>query len=306
METRLYAWAESVGATAVDLSADLGGLNGEALFETGHNEIYVLSDDGNQKIDGKKCKNTAVEKKAFRGVRVALAGEAAAAAPADAELLAFTKRRYEALLANGRYMEQNCTPVTQAGWDGFPTMRCTYTELGAKASVTLLDPDATQLARWTVTACLDAGATQMKRCAKYLRLRIWGASNAQFPVSGYVIEPKSVLGGSSNDPLCFLFRDGVTIRTQNVTTHAPENGECKPQSAETESASKAFNFARIASTSREEYRMFPGAPDIGNSGSGDLRLIEVTRKEWQVAWASDRNKLLSAAAVAAKAAGEIQ
>jgi hypothetical protein len=71
MDTRLYAWSGAGDAPAVDLDADLGRLNGEALFATGENEIYVLSDDGNRKINGKKCKNVAADMKEFRGMRVA-------------------------------------------------------------------------------------------------------------------------------------------------------------------------------------------------------------------------------------------
>lgn len=71
-ETRLYGWTGVAGASAVDLNADLGGLNGEALFAADQNDLYVLSDDGERKIDGRKCKKLEVEKKVFRGIRVAL------------------------------------------------------------------------------------------------------------------------------------------------------------------------------------------------------------------------------------------
>lgn len=70
IETRLYAWTGVAGEAAVDLNVDMEGLNGEALFATDQNEAYVLSDDGNRRIGSKKCKNVAVVKKAFRGIRV--------------------------------------------------------------------------------------------------------------------------------------------------------------------------------------------------------------------------------------------
>lgn len=70
LDTRLYAWSGAEDAPPVEIDADLGGLNGEALFATSANEIYVLSDDGNRKIGGKKCKNVAADKKEFRGMRV--------------------------------------------------------------------------------------------------------------------------------------------------------------------------------------------------------------------------------------------
>lgn len=70
IETRLYSWTGGAGDAAVDLNADMEGLNGEALFATDENEAYVLSDDGNRRIGSKKCKNVDVAKKAFRGIRV--------------------------------------------------------------------------------------------------------------------------------------------------------------------------------------------------------------------------------------------
>ena len=72
LDSRHYAWSGAADAPAQDLNADLGGLNGEALFATGEHEVYVLSDDGNRKIDGKKCKNVDIEKREFRGIRVGL------------------------------------------------------------------------------------------------------------------------------------------------------------------------------------------------------------------------------------------
>ena len=72
LDTRLYAWPGATDAPAQDLNTDLGGLNGEALFATGEHEVYVLSDDGNRKIDGKKCKNVDLDKKKFRGIRVGM------------------------------------------------------------------------------------------------------------------------------------------------------------------------------------------------------------------------------------------
>lgn len=312
----LFTW--SGGAAHVPErveGAAFGKLRPEALFAIPRtDEVDVLSDDGEEKIEGVRCKDKGLpaEKKFFRGITlmfpmVLAATPTSASAPPtrDAQLIAAVQARYTTLIATGgRYMEKNCSATNAANWTGFVLMRCNYTHLGASANVSMLNPDAAQLARWTVTACRDAAANHMEACTQHIIRRIWSASNAQFPVTGYVIEPKSVLGGTSNAPLCFLFRDGVTIRTASVTTRPPQNGRCVPEDAESESATHAFNFARIASTTREEYRRLSGSPDVGASGGGDLRFIDAIRKEWQAAWGSDRNRLLSAAAIADRARGK--
>jgi hypothetical protein len=225
---------------------------------------------------------------------------------AAASLVAASEARYVAKIASGgRYMERNCVPAALPGWTGFPLQRCEYAHLGATARVTMLNPDANRLARWTVTACLDARAAQMDRCLRHIERRIWHASNAQFPVSGFVIEPRSVLGMSPpNAPLCFLFRNGVTMRTASLTTAPPAAGRCGPETAESDPATKAFRFARIASTTRKEYAVLDGTLPVGDVG--DVRFLDAVRLEWQSAWRSDRNRLISASAIADRAAGKFQ
>lgn len=239
---------------------------------------------------------------------LALSSVAAWAAPAlgadDGALLAATQARYAARLAGGQYMKQNCAATTLDGWQGVPLSRCRYSELGAQAEVTLALPDAARLARWTVTACRDAAAADMTACARHVERRIWSASNAQFPVTGYVIEPKSVLGGNSNAPFCFLFRDGVTVRTAAVSSRAPQAGRCVPQSAEGDPITRAFSFARVASTSRAEFALAPGAPS--EAALAGLAFPDAVRKEFVAAWSADRNRLISGAAIADKAAGKFQ
>ncbi len=235
------------------------------------------------------------------GVPLMLALTAAAAAQTDAPLLAQTQARFATRLASGQYMRADCAPVALANWTGVDTVRCRYAELGASAAVTLLLPDAARLARWTVTACRDAAATSMVACARHVEARIWRASNAQFAVSGFVIEPRSVLGGSSQEPFCFLFRDGVTIRTASVTSRAPIGGVCGPPGAESDAATRAFTYARIASTTREELAKAPGAPALRDLQG--LAFLDAVRTETIQAWGSERNRLISGAAIADKERG---
>ncbi len=224
------------------------------------------------------------------------------AAASDLALISEMKDRFQKRLDGGQYMKETCAPTKREDWPAVELLRCTYEELDAEATVTLALPDAARLARWTVTACRDASATDMKACARHIEKRIWSASNAQFPVRGYVIEPRSVLGGSSNEPYCFLFRNGVTVRTEAVTSRPPEDGVCAPQSAEDDPITRAFTYARIASTTRAELALAPGAPSEDDLAG--VAFPEAVRKEFVAAWSSDRNRLLSGAAIADKASGK--
>lgn len=243
-----------------------------------------------------------ISKRIFCALFVAATTTQSFGASSDAALIATTQARYADRLAGGQYMKENCSSTTLDEWEGVSLLRCEYSELGATAQVTLALPDAARLARWTVTACRDAGAVNMSACARHMEKRIWFASNAQFPVSGYVIEPRSVLGGSSDEPICFLFRDGVTVRTAAVTSRAPQGGKCVPQSAENDPVTQAFKFARIASTTRADFARASGAPTEAELEG--LAFPDAVRKEFVAAWSSDRNRLISGAAIADKADGQ--
>ena len=232
----------------------------------------------------------------------AIAAPTSLAAASDVALISEMTDRFQKRLDGGQYMKETCAPTTREDWPGVELLRCTYKELGAEATVTLALPDAARLARWTVTACRDASASDMKACARHIEKRIWSASNAQFPVRGYVIEPRSVLGGTSNEPYCFLFRDGVTVRTEAVTSRAPQGGVCAPQSAEDDPITRAFSYARIASTTRAELGLAPGAPSEADLVG--MAFPAAVHKEFVEAWSSDRNRLISGAALADKASGK--
>ncbi len=224
---------------------------------------------------------------------------------ADTSQVAASKKRYERLLTQRPYMLQQCTDLSSKEWPEIPVRRCKYKHLGTTAEVSLIVPDAGRLARWTVTACEDAKAREIGTCIAALENRLWEASNAQFPTSGYVIEPRSVLGyPGDNSPRCFLFRDGIAMRTAEVTTRAPIDGVCMPQSAEAAPATNAFLFARLASTTREEFAKLPGVESVADlSGT---KYMAVIRREFIAAWSSDRNRLLSATALSMKMHGKFE
>jgi hypothetical protein len=177
--------------------------------------------------------------------------------------------------------------------------------MNVQAEVTMLNPSASTLARWIVTACLDAGTTRLEVCAKRLLREIWSASNAQFPVSGYVIEPASVIGGPADQPRCFPFRNGVTVRTATGRSGSPVNGACGPVSYENEPLITALRFTRLASTTRAQYLAAGGLHPVGATNGLDALWSDAIRREYMAAWTSGRNILISARAKAMKAAGQV-
>lgn len=194
----------------------------------------------------------------------------------------------------GRYMEGNCTDHAVQGWPGFPTQLCTYTVEGANrpATVVLLDADDAQLHRWIASACRAAATNDLAFCARKLARLIRGQSGAQFPVAGIVLEDMDGDGA----PNQFAFRDGVTAAVPGVT-----NGKAgAPSAAETEAGlsatpTAARKFARIAGTTREQFKAYRGAdaPDVAG-----LKWFDAVRAAYQAAWGADGNDLINAAAVA--------
>src|SRR5208282_831571 len=122
-------------------------------------------------------------------------------------------------LAQARYMEVNPKPVTVAGWEGFPTVQCTYSvedkalNTNKTAVVILLDPDAHRLARWMVNAYLTAkGSATTNDLKKLADFIIW-QSGGQFPVRGIVYEDILPANGINE---IYCFRDGVTVKINGV------------------------------------------------------------------------------------------
>lgn len=185
----------------------------------------------------------------------------------------------------GRYMSPSgaCHAVVRAGWEGFPTQECTYTaSSGVALHVIVLNADDAQLARWLVTACQDAGVKNVVPCAERLDLVTTCQSGAQFPVAGYVDEGE-----------IFTFRDGVTARIGNLpsTVVAPVDVAADEATVFDAAPSQAKTYARIGSTTREEFAAFVGQPVATFAG---LAWIATVRAEYQRAWGNDRNRLLSA------------
>ena len=67
----LYAWSGVAGEAATLLPVDLGPLRPESLFEVaGTGELHVLSDDGDDLVGTKKCKDVPAADKRFRAITI--------------------------------------------------------------------------------------------------------------------------------------------------------------------------------------------------------------------------------------------
>ena len=191
----------------------------------------------------------------------------------------------------GRYMEQMCRDSTYDGWTGYPVQVCDYTVRDKKlgpisARVVLLDPTPSQLARWTVSACIEVRGTADAECTAAVLDRIISQSNAQFPVAGLVLEDQHVAGNYEVYP----FRDGVTVRVDGITNMRQVIPTATMNEIALSAPPKATGlYARVAGTTREEYAAI--CPDADVTG---LAWRRVVRQAYQSAWRSDRNPLLVA------------
>jgi hypothetical protein len=199
-------------------------------------------------------------------------------------------------LARSRYMEANPQKVTVPGWENFPTIQYTYTlkdkapGTNKTASAIMLNPDARQLARWIVTACIEAKGSAATNFTKKLADRIISQSGAQFPIRGIVYEDILPANGI-HEVYCFM--DGVTVKVNGVD----HRSEIQPSAEQMEKALHATKsdvtwvgkYARLQGTTREEYQEAGG-----NENVQDTAWLDVSRKLYQQAWNSDRNELLIA------------
>lgn len=121
-----------------------------------------------------------------------------------------------------------------------------------------------------------------------LSRHIIGASGAQFPVAGIVFE------AMNNAPRqkVYCFRAGVTVRLAGVrhaTTEQPNEADMRAALDAATPIEHVFEFARIQSTTRAQYRAASGAENA--EGAAWLRVV---RKFYQQASNSDRNELMIA------------
>jgi len=210
--------------------------------------------------------------------------------------------KWEEKLLSSRYMKKNgtCTPVQDySGWEGFPLEQCSYTKNGIKASVIMLNPSAEQIARWVVDACYEAGHPEPEYMDK-LYAHIICQSNGQFPVAGIVLEDMDGNGKPNN----YCFRNGMTVNIEGLFTDSTVTSAGKkkrdqfPERQTTEDeiqkcyqgkVEKVWKFARIQSTSREDYMKADGTLNVKGKA-----WMEVVQKLYKQAWGKNRNELMIA------------
>ena len=192
----------------------------------------------------------------------------------------------------GQYMTQHCHDAAVEHWAGFPTQRCDYESRSGFGSipVILLDPDERRLADWLATACTDAKVPDVPRCAERVAVQIKCQSNNQFPVAGFVEENS-----------LFLFRDGLTVSIAGVDTGRDIGLSRAPNADEIDltlsrgAVTAIWQWARIAGTGRGDFANLFGKHVEQMEGPSWL---ETVRAEYQAAWNSKRNRLVSAWALA--------
>lgn len=201
------------------------------------------------------------------------------------------------------YMVQQLVSETDTipGWEGFPvklyeyqTGNDLYTGKPKTGKVYLLNPSPEKLAMWVASACWVAKHSVDTVYTYQLLKWIDGQSNAQFPVKGVVYEDQ--YARDFQEP--YVFKDGVTVYIKDSTmwpkdkTCTPEqlnfylritNADLKPQTGQ---------YARICSTTREDYKAGGGREEAGNKDDRRQKWLEVVRELYKKAWRSDRNELI--------------
>ena len=205
----------------------------------------------------------------------------------------------------GAYMAQKYlgTHENLEGWEGYPVELYEYYTgydstacAPKKGKVYLLNPSAEQMARWIMTACWEASGTMDFLYTERIRQYIAHQSGGQFPVSGVVYEAMYKRG----DYYPYLFKDGVTVYLADSTYFAKDKHpdeemldfylrmryeDLKPSTG---------RYARISSTTREQYKAAGGTEDVGTSEDRRQEWLRVVREIYKKAWKSDRNELISA------------
>src|SRR2546421_153479 len=107
------------------------------------------------------------------------------------------------------------------------------------------------------------------------------------PSSGIVFEDILPEDGVNE---VYAFRNGVTVRVDGVTHRSPQ----QPTAAQIEKSlngqvTSTFKFARIQSTTRENYKANGGTKSVT-----ELAWLDVVRDLYKAAWTNNRNELMIA------------
>ena len=234
------------------------------------------------------------------------------------------RNNFANLLAGGQYMVGQCVDVDTTnpslqpvlkpyldhpGAANFRLRDCKYTDT-LKGRVIMVNADADQLARWTISACKATDQGTTKRCLTAVVNDLWCSSNAQFPVSGTVVEPAENCNQGPGLAL-IAFRDGVTVKLKSFK---PPNGRtCVKQQLTAnqlanvlaEAPMKSANYARIANA-HWNLISASGVPQdkLGRSPiNGKIPYLETVRTAYLDAFGNDNYSFLSLWATANEKTG---
>lgn len=201
------------------------------------------------------------------------------------------------------YMAQKLlgTTDTISGWQGYPvklyeyeTGNDLYSGKPKTGKVYLLDPSSEKLAMWVATACWEVKGNRDTAYTYSLLKWIDNQSNAQFPVKGVVYEDQYTK--DFQEP--YVFKDGVTVYIKD-TTMWPKDKTCTPEQLDfylrvtnDDLKPQTGQYARISSTTREDYKASGGSEDVGSKDDRKQKWMEVVRELYKKAWNSDRNELI--------------
>ena len=224
--------------------------------------------------------------------------------------------RFTALLASGgQYMVQQCVDVDTTDPALQPVLKpyldhpnaanlklrdCKYTTDHLSGRVLMVNADADQLARWTIAACKATDQGTTARCLTAVVNDLWCPSNAQFPISGTVIEPADNCGQGSGSAL-IAFRDGVTVRLKSFKP--PSGRTCVKQQLTDDQLAKVLSeppaksafFARVANA-HWDIISASGVPQdkLGRSPvNGKIPYLETVRSAYLDAFGSENYSFLS-------------
>lgn len=225
-------------------------------------------------------------------------------APFMHDSLAVLTERCRDLLAHS-YMAQTLLAQTDSlpGWEGvtvslyeYKTGIDIYTKQPKTARVWLCDPAPGQLAMWIVTTCWQVKHSVEYKYTDQLFRAVRSASGAQFPVMGLVYEDQYTVG--FQEP--YVFKDGVTVYIQD-SAYIPRNSIATETQLEyyihltnAELQPRTGRYARIVSTTREEYAKNGGTVDVGDGDHRKIAWLNVVRDLYKQALHSDRNELMIA------------
>lgn len=189
--------------------------------------------------------------------------------------------RVEKQIIPTRYMEQVFIGKTDTleGWEGIEVSLYHYKVQGTDiiAKVYLADADSRKIASWIISTCVIVTGKLSKSDSDRLINDIRFASGGQFPVLGMVYEDMYGTGQK-----CYLFKDGVTVYLAD--------GNIRELSEISDSTIvRVGKYARIISTTREEYINTFGAADLEGK-----KWLEVVKNEYKKALLSNRNNLMIA------------